>query len=190
MLQDFKPTLVFLLKFAIIFGVGSWAYGAFIGHYNSMEPPQPDPVTAEVAYETADVMTFMGYEILTYRSKENPYVQIYHKGKMGGSISVYEGCNGINIMILFVAFVVAFGGSGKDGLWFIPVGLVSIHIFNIIRLVSLSVVGLYSESAFHFLHKYAFTAVIYAFVLILWYLWVKRYMAKQKRKDVEETTVD
>jgi exosortase family protein XrtF len=174
MLREFKPTLIFLLKFGLIFGIGSGLYSYTISKYMGQDPPVADPFTEFIADHTYKTIKFLGYDVHRWNPESEPTVGIYIVGYEDDSIGVFEGCNGINVMILFVAFIVAFGGETKRMLWFIPSGIIAIHLFNIVRLASLAVLATYSQSAFHFIHKYAFTAVIYAFVFVLWIIWIKK----------------
>lgn len=175
MLREFRPTILFLIKFGVIFGVGSLLYGIYIKGYQELDEPMPDPITEWVAAQTCQLVKGLGYEAKLWYPESDPLVVIYIEGFEDDNITFYEGCNGMNIMILFVAFVFAFGNRYKNMLWYIPAGLIAIHLFNLLRLVSLSVMATFSHGAFHFFHKYAFTGVIYAFVLVLWYFWATRF---------------
>ncbi len=175
MLKEFKPTIFFLLKFALIFGVGSFLYGLYIDSFRSAEQPKPDKFTLWVAGQTNSILQTLGYNAKLWYPETEPIVVIYIERFEDDNVSFYEGCNGLNIMILFVAFVFAFGNRYKQMLWFIPAGLVAIHLFNLLRLLSLSIMATFSHSMFHFTHKYAFTGIIYAFVLLLWYLWATKF---------------
>jgi exosortase family protein XrtF len=185
MLKEFKPTLLFLLKFGLIFGIGSFSYSYYINTFHTQDPPIADPFTEFIADHTFKTIKALGYTAERWNPKTEPTVGIYIEGFENQSIGVYEGCNGVNVMILFVAFIVAIGGSFKKMAWFIPAGIVAIHLFNIVRLAGLTVLATLSEGAFHFLHKYAFTAVIYAFVLVLWMIWVKKVYPTNTEDDNE-----
>lgn len=175
MLKTFKPTLIFLLKFGVIFALGSLTYSFFVKSYETAEPPTVDPITRLVAHQTKSLDRIFGFDAHIWEADNAATIMVYIIGYEDDNITFYEGCNGINIMILFVAFVFAFGSNSRAKLWFIPAGLLAIHLFNLLRLSSLSVMATVSESAFHFFHKFAFTGVIYAFVLLLWYLWATKF---------------
>jgi exosortase/archaeosortase family protein len=81
-------------------------------------------------------------------------------------------------MIIFVAFLVAFGPMRKALLWFIPVGLLIIHGINLARIALLFWVSLYMPDFMYFTHKYLFTAILYVVVFLLWIGWVKRFALK------------
>jgi len=182
MLKEFKPTILFLLKFGLIFGIGSGSYSYFISSYNTQDPPLADPFTEIVAVHTNAALEAFNYKTVMWHPITQPTVGIYIEGYEDDSVGVYEGCNGVNVMILFVAFIVAFGGSVKKMAWFIPVGILAIHAFNIFRLTALCVLATMSHGVFHFVHKYAFTSIIYVFVLLLWIVWVKK-LYPQNSKD-------
>lgn len=186
MWKEFKPTILFLAKFFGIYLLFSLLYGFFISSYDTSDPPQTDPITKYIAVNCGKTATFLGYQI---RIVENDHINAYTKSEVtydsiwlndSYAISVEEGCNGVNIMILFVAFVVAFGGKLVNMLIFIPAGLVFIHLSNIARLILLSLLNVeWGGQAFHFFHKYGFTAVIYFSVFLLWYLWVVKFSGKE-----------
>ena len=50
---------------------------------------------------------------------------------------VIEGCNSVSIIILFLAFIVAFKGSLKNTIIFGVVGAMIIYIVNILRIAFL-----------------------------------------------------
>ncbi len=185
MWQDFKPTILFLIKFFLVYGALSVLYGLFVSNYDTSSPPQTDPITRFVTFNCTNTASFLGYSITVVKNDHLNYTadeeQTFDSIWLNDiyAISVEEGCNGINIMILFMAFVVAFGGKLINMLIFIPTGILFIHLSNIGRLLFLSLLNVeWGGRAFHFFHKYGFTAVIYLSVLLLWYLWVSRFSGK------------
>lgn len=152
-------------------------------------PAQLDPATREITKHCAYTANWFGYSgnivendhLNKVAVAEQTYDSIWLDGTY--AISVEEGCNGINIMILFMAFVVAFGGKWLNMLLFIPSGVLFIYAANIIRLLLLSVANVkWSSEAYHFFHKYGFTAVIYGSVLVLWYFWVMHFSGRLLKK--------
>ena len=90
-------------------------------------------------------------------------------------VNVYEGCNAINVSILFVAFLFAYKGTMKRTLLFSFIGLLLIYWFNLFRVSGLFLVAKFFPDQLYLMHKFVFTGVIYAFVFLLWFIWVKRY---------------
>jgi exosortase family protein XrtF len=194
MWKEFKPTILFLVKFFAIYLVFSTLYGLFIANYD--EDKILDPITRVVAVNCVSTASAIGYETeiveddhLRMESEEEQTFDSIWLDNIY-AVSVEEGCNGVNIMILFTAFVVGFGGRLKNMLWFIPAGLFFIHLANIGRLLLLSLLNVeWGGRGFHFFHKYGFTAVLYLAILLLWYLWVMhlngRASFKPKLEDVD-----
>jgi exosortase family protein XrtF len=174
--KEFKPTVFFLGKFLTIYLAGNLVYGFFVVSYN----PSPDPITNWVTSQTATCLSVLGWPAEHVERTNRPTAAIYYQDK--SIVTVYEGCNGVNVMIIFVAFLVAFGPWRKELLWFIPLGILIIHISNLLRIGLLFFVTLYWPNYLYLSHKYLFTAFIYGFVLLLWMLWVKRFSTHNKTR--------
>jgi exosortase family protein XrtF len=172
-IKEFKPTIFFLLKFVGIYVVGNFLYGAYVTAYE----PSPDPVTHWVSDHTAVVLTACGWPTVTQDREDKPTTKLVHDGK--NILAVYEGCNGINVIIIFVAFLIAFGPLSRSLLWFIPVGILIIHIMNLGRITLLFWVAIYRKEYLYFTHKYFFTAILYVVVFLLWMWWVRKFSSKK-----------
>lgn len=95
-------------------------------------------------------------------------------------IGVWVGdeCNGFKLFSIFTIFILAFPGAGKQKLWFIPLGIILIHLANVIRVVLLVwSIKFYPESL-DFNHKYTFTIFVYSIIFILWWWWAKKISRK------------
>jgi exosortase family protein XrtF len=179
MLKEFKPALTFLIRFLGIYFAGNIAYGLYVESYGE----RPDVLTEWVTSQTTSVLQWLGDDVRAESSTHSP--KVFMKNETGTVLSVFEGCNGINVLIIFVAFVIAFGGRAKAMAWFIPVGILVVHVSNLIRISLLYYVSLYYEQYFYYVHKYFFTAILYLIVFVLWAIWVLKLNAI--RKDVSPT---
>lgn len=114
----------------------------------------------------------MGFDLIPYETERFAnFVGIQ------GSIGLVVGapCDGFILFILFFVFVIAYPGPIKHKLWFIPVGIASIHLINVIRLISLALIVNSSPESLNFHHDYTFTILVYLFVFFLWYIWVNKF---------------
>jgi exosortase family protein XrtF len=171
--EEFKPSIFFLLKFLALYVVGSIAYGVFVQAWY----PVVDPVTAWVTQQTSALLSVGGWDTSVVEPTHKATANILYEGK--AILSVFEGCNGLNVMIIYVAFLVAFGPYRKALLWFIPVGLVVIHLFNLGRIYLLFFVSIKMPQFMYFTHKYFFTAVLYIVVFVLWMIWLWYFKPKK-----------
>ncbi|HEX5169280.1 MAG TPA: exosortase family protein XrtF [Cyclobacteriaceae bacterium] len=165
-LKEFKPSIYFLLRFLGVYVAGNLLYGLYVESFGD----DPDPLTHMVTYQTARCLQNFGFDTTARDNTQGPTVFLETDNEI--VLGVYEGCNGLNVMIVFVAFMVAFGGPVKKMLWFIPAGLLIIHIFNLGRISLLYFVAQRYEEYFYLFHKYFFTAIIYIVVFLLWTFWV------------------
>jgi exosortase family protein XrtF len=142
-------------------------------------------MTTWVTELSADVLNGIGWEVTAYEHETKPTTFIASKEK--AFVSVYEGCNGINVAVVFLAFILAFGPYSRKLFWYIPIGLVIIHVSNIMRIVLLAIVSEQLPHFLYFTHKYLFTAFIYLFVFLLWIWWVMK-LARPTRFQYESST--
>lgn len=98
-----------------------------------------------------------------------------------GSNGVWIGdpCNGLSLFALFSGFVIAYPGTILKKLWFIPLGILSIHILNVLRVAALALVEYKWPETLDFNHTYTFTILVYSWVFLLWYLWASK-MSKRE----------
>lgn len=166
MIKEFKPALLFLVKFLSIYFVGNIIYGLYIESFGIIA----DPMTAWVSEQSVFFLKAVGMNTETLVDDFAPKVRLLLDEHI--VLNIYEGCNGLNVMIIFVAFLVAYAGNLQKLLWFVPFGLLMIHLMNLSRIVLLFFVAEYYENYLYFTHKYFFTGIIYVGVLILWYWWI------------------
>lgn len=165
-MNEYKPALTFLAKFLAVYFVGNILYAMFIEHQGN----RPDVITISTTAQTATCLSLAGFETTHRPNLYEPTVSLMSNNL--AVVNVYEGCNGVNVMIVFVAFVFAFGGNNIQMTWFIPLGILIIHAFNLCRIVLLYFLATYSSEYFYYFHKFFFTAILYSVVFGLWLLWV------------------
>ena len=91
-----------------------------------------------------------------------------------GLLQIGEACDGLVLFVLFAAFIFAFPGSVRRKMWFIPLGILCIHLANLVRVVSLVMLNFYRPEWLAFNHDYTWTVLIYGFIFWLWYVWTER----------------
>lgn len=92
-----------------------------------------------------------------------------------GLLQIGAPCDGLVLFALFTIFVLAFPGNGRRKLWFIPLGIVLIHLANLLRVVSLVIIQFNSPESLKFNHDYTWTVLVYGFIFWLWYLWATKF---------------
>lgn len=139
----------------------------------------PDPVTYLVAIQGKEFIEALGYEVSLKNNSNFPVVDLWINEQPVARI--IEGCNSVSIIILFVAFMLAFFGKKTTTLLYIFSGAVLIYAINILRIAFLSI-GIYRmPQNTDFLHQIIFPLIIYGAVFILWVIWIKIYAKQAKR---------
>ena len=171
MIKEFKPALLFLLKFLGIYIVGNIAYGIYIDHYY----PQSDPTTKWISNQVSVILSSTGSSVLAMPNSHKATISLVEEASNDTIINVFEGCNGINVAIVFLAFLVAYQGKLKHTILFAFAGLIVIHIFNLARILLLFQQAKDHSPYFYYIHKYFFTAILYLVVVVLWWLWIWKF---------------
>ena len=172
-MKDQKTIILFLLKFVGFYIVFNTVYALWTSSYK----PMPDPMTTLVTHNSVLLISVAEKSVVVGEPVNNPNVPVIDNGTT--IIEVFEGCNGLNVMIVFLSFVIAFTGTFKKTLWFAVLGLLLIYIANLFRVSLLYFVSKYYHDSLYFFHKYLFTGLLYILVFVLWYFWVTKIWPKK-----------
>lgn len=93
---------------------------------------------------------------------------------------VVWGCSGIKQMLIFSTIILLARGDKLHKIWFIPAGIILLHVVNIIRLVILSFVSRDYPEGFEFIHGVVLKIGYYVIIFGIWLLWIN-YFSTQKK---------
>lgn len=178
-MKEFKPVIIFLLKFIVVWIGLLIFYNLYLSFYHSEN--QPDPYSQQVASWTVNCLNSVGFEATAIDDKTRPWTWVYLDGKWASYIN--EGCNAISIMMIFVAFIVAFSTKWKPTLLYIIGGLILIQIMNVFRICLLNYIFRYYPEYGKTTHDYLFPAIIYGTIVLLWIGWIKFFVMKSKKNS-------
>lgn len=91
------------------------------------------------------------------------------------SVAIYNGCNGLEAILIFASGVVAFPAPWRKKGMGIVLGFVAIQLFNVIRVVSLFYIGALRPQWFSVSHTFVWQSLVIVFGVVLWLVWVRRY---------------
>lgn len=168
--KRYKPVIRFVVLFLGSYVILSFVYALYLeaskgGTYH------PDFVTHLVGKQSSDVISSFNYDPKIIPAKSIPSLDLYVNGRYLARIA--EGCNAISIIILFIAFVIAFAEKFKKTFLFLFAGAVLIYCVNIVRIVLLSILLFEYPQHLELLHGVVFPAIIYGMVFLLWMVWVR-----------------
>lgn len=98
-------------------------------------------------------------------------------------VSIERGCNGVEAVIILLSAILAFPAPWKHKLAGIGLGFVAIQLLNVVRIVSLFYLGLWSQIWFKWFHEYLWQALIVLDALIVFLIWL-RYVPAPRRAAV------
>ena len=177
-LVQYRSFLLFLTKFFVAYLVLSSCYQWYLSQFDAQHN-QVDDFTKMVAQQTQKVLTLFDATAYTTPNNREPSVKLFYHQKWVAR--VIEGCNAVSVMVLFVSFVIAFSGRFKTTLVFLLLGLLMVHVFNVLRIALLSMAVYHFPQYQDFLHSVVFPLFIYGVVFLLWIVWVNKYSFYAKK---------
>jgi exosortase H (IPTLxxWG-CTERM-specific) len=91
------------------------------------------------------------------------------------SVSILNVCNGLEATAIFFATVLAFPTSLKSKLIGIAIGYPLIFFINLIRIITLFVIGFKLPNIFETAHYYYAQAFVILATIAIWLFWVSKY---------------
>ena len=104
----------------------------------------------------------------------------------GHSIRIIWGCSGIKQAYIFFCIIAFTRGPWKKKLWYIPVGLFVVYLFNILRIAIIVALVKNHFEWFHFLHEYFFKYLFYGVIFFMWVFWDERIATKNMLPEEED----
>ncbi len=96
------------------------------------------------------------------------------------SVAIYNGCNGLEAILIFVSGVLAFPSRWGRKAIGIALGVLAIQVFNVVRVVSLFYIGAMRPQWFSASHTFVWQSLVIVFGVVLWLVWVRRYAVAER----------
>jgi exosortase family protein XrtF len=164
-----KKAGLFVVKFlALYFGLNLLYYG-----WVRLAFPETIFFTDLAAYQTVFFLELLGEPVTSL--VDNLYPKIYILQGSEYILSVYEGCNGVSLFIIFSSFIIGYFKLDWKLTVFFLFGLLIINISNVLRIAGLYYISIYFPQQVYFYHKYLFTGILFIIVISLWYWAINKY---------------
>lgn len=169
---QYKPFLLFFIKFIFSYLILTYVYQYYLNQFD-IKKNEIDGFTKLVTNQVEQLLLLFNSNVHYELNISQSCFNLYYNDKFVSRI--IEGCNALNVIILFISFVIAFSGKILNTVIFIVAGSIIIHILNILR-IALLMVSFYNFPEANFiLHDVLFPLVIYGAVFILWIIWVNKF---------------
>ena len=175
-----KKYKLYVLKDVMIFIVitlvvhFSYRYWANTAHYrpienlmNAAHDKMADVVFAQSAWFIDHVLRIpFSTDERTFLFENNGFIVINHS------------CSGLKPILQYIILMLIFPGPWKHKAWFIPMGVVIVHLTNLFRISGLAVVTITIPEYWDFAHDNIFRPFFYVVIFSLWVWWVEKFRAK------------
>lgn len=178
--KKYKSVVRFILTFLLTYIILSLVYKFYLDYSDGLTY-YPDYITSTVAAQTEDLLNAFGYDSQALAHPDEPSMKLIVRDKYVAR--VIEGCNSVSVIILFVAFIIAFAGRKRITLMYILAGSVLIYVVNLLRIVILSIGLFHYPWRREILHTVIFPLMIYGMVFLLWMFWVNRFSNLSKENE-------
>lgn len=106
----------------------------------------------------------------------------------GSSTSIVWSCSAIKQAWIWIAIMLTSRGSWLHKLWFIPLGLVGVHVFNILRITCIALLIEFHPEWFPILHEYIFKYLFYGMMFLMWVLWIEKFSKFSRFSKLRSTS--
>lgn len=101
-------------------------------------------------------------------------------------IGIADNCNGLELLVLYMGFILAMPASWQRKAAFGIAGLAIVHGVNVLRCVGLGALMLNMRQYFEFAHHYIFKMFIYGTIFLLWVRFSRHIvLSKSGHADVQ-----
>lgn len=176
-MKQYKPLIFFLLRFLGSYVVMIILYNLYLNQY--LPHKIADPFTRMSANLASKVFNIVGFDSISVNLPNENFMRLIVDNKFASIVN--EGCNAISVLIIFVAFILAFYTYFKQTFLYIISSLFVLFVMNIFRIVLLTYIFRYHKEYSKMAHDYLFPAIIYGAVIILWIVWIKFFVIKKKQ---------
>lgn len=164
-----SPVFQFLGVFLVLIIVFYWLWQGI-----SFDGPFFGSILNTNAHISSFILNIFGYETKVLA------------GEVSSStfrVSIKAGCDGIEPTFFFIAATLAFPISIKKKLPGLLIGTLALFFLNIIRVITLFILGVHNKSIFEFFHVGVWQAIFIIAGIVFWLFWV--YWATQKQKIIK-----
>lgn len=172
-----KKLVKFLLYTGLLYGAWLLAYEFWLKPWGQLDKV----ITENITYFLCVGLEWFGYKPHYNIAKNISETYIYLENQTVPIIRVGASCNGLELLVLFVIFIICYP-STKTKWWFIILGLGVIHVVNIVRNFILTLMAMHRSPYFDLFHRYIFIFLVYGVIFTLWLWWTNNQNHESAKK--------
>lgn len=186
-LYAFKDVAIFMLILLIF----HFLWKIFIGDILKVDFIQDSArfLAKEVFYASQWVLETLNVNVTTFEELaiggKLRHNVIYY-AENNGYVYVNLSCSGLKQFYQWVVLMLLYPGPWKHKIWFIPAGLLVIHLVNVFRIVSMTLVTINISQHWDFTHDYVLRPFFYVVMFGMWVLWNEKFYLRLKEKKANQ----
>jgi len=169
-----KSLLFFLAKIGSLYLLWYIVFEFFIKNDGRLD----QIITQNISMGIVWLMQHSGIDMYYTLARKIGETYLFIAGTNKPLVRIGASCNGLEPLILFSIFIIAYPGKIMHKLWFIPSGIIIIHFINIIRNYVLTLMVYFRMPSFDLFHRYVFVILVYLIIFGFWMLWVNIFSLK------------
>lgn len=131
-------------------------------------------VTAPFLFMTRHIAAAVYWLVALFRDTVFMVGENAIRFESGSGTSIIWGCSGLKQMFIWTCLMLTVRGGWIHKTWFIPLGWVCCHSFNILRIFLITLFIEFHPAWFPMLHDYIFKYLFYGMMFGLWVLFVEK----------------
>lgn len=159
-----------------------WKIWASTFHFAPIQP-FISSVSTFIVHQLFNESTYILRQILNITISTEPQIIIT---KNGIRLLLGESAAGLKQMCLFSLLIIFIPGQWKHKAWFIPVGIVILHLTNVFRIICLVVIAMHWPQQIQFAHDSWLRILYYIVIFGLWLVWVEKFAYKNKPDSIQK----
>lgn len=163
--------LKFFLSFVGLTLVWFMAYEFYIKHNGKLD----ELITVITTKFIILLLNFSGYSSFYTPARQLGETYIYINQSTAPIVRMGASCNGLELFVLFIFYIIAYPGKWKYKIPFMIFGIALIFMVNVLRSYWLTLMSYHHSPYFDLFHRYIFIFLIYGVVFLLWMIWAKYY---------------
>lgn len=163
-------------------------YGLWLISYEFLIKPSgrfDHLITENITYFICLLLDITGYTTHYTLAEKLGETYIFLVPQTKPLIRVGASCNGLELLVLFMIFILCYPGRLKNKVWFIPAGILIIHVLNIGRNYTLTLMEIHQSPYFEFFHRYVFIFMVYGVIFLLWMWWANKQQLNPAKSEAE-----
>jgi len=122
-----------------------------------------------VAHVTTHILHFFGSKVVLAPDNILRYPN-------GHSVQIIWACTGLKQAYICFCILAFARGPWLKKLWYIPLSLLAVYLFNIFRITCIVVSIENHPNWFEFIHLYALKYIFYGVIFLIWVYWEEKFV--------------